>query len=214
MSAVIDFILGKTPAFPEEHTTSDPAPAENPVEKSTKPDDPPANPPDGTITKGENEDMDETFDEVVAGLKEHGKRGAIEFNSDGTLAKKPATKPAEPKKIEPKVTAEEKAEAEAAMVIREAIARIRTEEVAHKLIADAQKEENKLYHMTRIGKKWYSDTELPKAEADYEKLTGEKPVRAEIGWYRRDAEGKLLVSKPATDDEVAIFLAAQRRKGD
>ena len=97
-----------------------------------------------------------------------------------------------------------------ASVRAEAIQQLRLEEEIRQLLQTAELEENKLYHATRIGKKWYGDDELLKAEATIERLMGEKPARAESGWYRRDADGKLITSKPATDEEIFLFRVAQR----
>lgn len=113
------------------------------------------------------------------------------------------TQPVEERKIAP----EDKAAVVAALK-DEAIARIRLEAMKDELVRDAALPENALYHATKIGSKWYYDEELPGAIDAYEKVTGEKPQIAVSGWYKRDDKGKLLVSRPATEDEIILFRYA------
>ncbi len=116
-----------------------------------------------------------------------------------------AAQPVEERKIAP----EDKAAVVAALK-DEAIARIRLEAMKDELVKDAALPENALYHATKIGSKWYYDEELPAAVEAYENVTGEKPKIVVSGWYKRDEKGKLLVNRPATEDEIILFRYATR----
>ena len=195
----LNFALG-------EASTELATPKVTPPSAEPEPVAPPA-PPEGDIKGGESplEKKTPTAEDFNAALLSKTKLDNPDWLLDELEGPKAPARAEAPKPSKP-------AQVDTAAILRDAKNYIYLQETARKLLEEASLPENQLFHLTKIGQKWYDDTQLPKKIAEYEELTGEKPDVSLSGWYRKNSEGKYVVSKPASEEEVAIFLAATHNK--